>query len=356
MEHAVTPGVVDLRSDTVTRPSAAMREAMMGAPLGDDVFGDDPTVIALQDLAAELLGKEAALFVPTGTMSNQLALKAQCSSGDEIIIHQGAHIYNYESGAAAALAGVQVRTLSSDDGSLPLDQVQAAIHQTRDPHYAPTGLICFENTHNACGGTVVQRENIDAIAALAEAKNIPLHLDGARLFNAAEASGRPVAQMSERFETVSICLSKGLGCPVGSVLVGSTRAIERAYRFRKMYGGGMRQAGVLAGAGIFALQNNVERLADDHRRARALAQAIDGCDGLSVDLARVHTNLVYINAEVGHPLGTIEGNGNPVLVNRLRELNVLITGGAHRLRAALHLDVDDAGVEQAIDAFQRVTD
>ncbi|HIA01082.1 MAG TPA: low-specificity L-threonine aldolase [Myxococcales bacterium] len=347
--------MVDLRSDTVTQPTSGMRDAMMSAPLGDDVFGDDPTVIQLQKTAAALLGKEAGLFVPSGTMSNQLALKAQCRAGDEIIIHEGAHIYNYESGAAAALAGVQVRTVRSADGSLPLDQVLAGIHQTPDPHYAPTGLICFENTHNACGGMVVPEGNVTEITRLAAERGIPTHLDGARLFNAVAASGRSAAQLAEPFETISICLSKGLGAPVGSVLVGSLQAIGRAYRFRKMYGGGMRQAGVLAGAGLYALANNQQRLADDHRRAKALAQVIGECPGLQVSLEEVHTNLVYINLELDHPLSVVEGNGNSALVNRLNDFDVLITGGPHRMRAALHLDVDDGGLDQAMAAFRQVT-
>jgi threonine aldolase len=332
-----------------------MRDAMMSAPLGDDVFGDDPSVLQLQKTAAALLGKEAGLFVPSGTMSNQLALKAQCRPGDEIIVHEGAHIYNYESGAAAALAGVQVRTIQSSDGSLPLGKVRAAIHQTIDPHYAPTGLICFENTHNACGGMILAEQGVAEVTDLAAGLGIPTHLDGARLFNAVVASGRSAAQLASPFETVSICLSKGLGAPVGSVLVGSREVIARAYRFRKMYGGGMRQAGVLAGAGLFALANNVARLADDHRRAKALALAINECPGLHVDLPQIHTNLVYINTEPGHPLSRLEENGNPSLVNRLLAFDVLITGGPHRLRAATHLDVDDEGIDQAIEAFRQVT-
>ncbi len=346
---------VDLRSDTVTQPSAAMKAAMLGAPLGDDVFGDDPTVIALQQFGAALLGKEAALFVPSGTMSNQLALRAHCRSGDEVIAHAGCHMVNYESGAAAALAGVHMRVVDSADGSLPMDQVAAAIHQTPDPHFAPTTLICFENTHNGCGGTVVPAENIRAVVAAAREKGIGLHLDGARLFNAAAASGTPARDIAAPFDTVSICLSKGLGAPVGSLLVGGEAAIRRAYRFRKMYGGAMRQSGVLAAAGLFALQHNVDRLGDDHRRARQLAEAIDACDGMSVALERVQSNLVYFDLAPGHPLAALEPDGRPLIVSRLEARGVKVVGGPHRLRAVTHLHVDDAALEHAIDAFRAVS-
>ena len=342
---------IDLRSDTVTRPTPEMRDAMMAAPLGDDVFGDDPTVLALQERAADLLGKEAALFVPSGTMSNQLALRAHCVPGDEVIAHAGCHMFNYEGGAAAALAGVQMRLLDSPDGSLDLAALEANIHQTTDPHFAPTSLICLENTHNSCGGVVLPPGNVAAVAQLAKARHIRLHLDGARLFNAAVASGQAPRELALPFDTVSVCLSKGLGAPIGSVLVGDRAAIAKAYRFRKMYGGGMRQAGVIAGAGLYALENNITRLAEDHRRARVLAQAIDALPGFSVDLERVQTNLVYLDVDGASPLAVLE-NGKPRLMRELEARNVLIVGGAHRLRAVTHLDVDDDGLQQAIDAFR----
>jgi threonine aldolase len=345
--------IVDMRSDTVTRPSAEMRQAMMSAPLGDDVFGDDPTVIRLQELAAELLGKERGLFVPSGTMSNQLALRAHTTAGDEVICHHGCHMYNYEGGAAAALAGVQMRLLKSSDGTLPLEWLEESIHQTDDPHFAPTSLICMENTHNGCGGTVLPQENVDGVAALARSKAIKLHLDGARLFNAAAAANTDPKAMAAPFDTVSICLSKGLGAPVGSVLVGDSASIARAYRFRKMYGGGMRQAGVLAGAGIYALEHNRGRLADDHRRALQLATAINDCDGLSVDLSRVQTNLIYFDVCDSNPLSTLT-DGTPAIMSELKARGVLVVGGAHRLRAVTHLDLDDSDLDQAIRAFQSI--
>ena len=338
------PRIVDLRSDTVTRPTSAMREAMAAAPLGDDVFGDDPTVLALEARVAAALGKEAALYVPSGTMANQLALRVHTRHGDEIIAHDGAHIINYESGAHAALAGVATRVLSSPDGALP--GLEAAIHQIDDPHFAWTTLICLENTHNGCGGVVLDPAHVKAVTDAARERGIATHLDGARLFNAAVASATPVSKLAAGFDTASVCFSKGLGAPVGSALVGSSAAIKTARRFRKMYGGGMRQAGVIAAGALFALKHHVERLAEDHARARALAEAIDDLPGISVDLSAVQTNLVYFNLDAAHPLDGV------ALVEALKARGVLITGGAHRLRACTHLDVDDDGLERTIAAFR----
>ena len=346
---------VDLRSDTVTRPTAAMRETMFDAPLGDDVFGDDPTVLALQDAAAKLLRKEAALYVPSGTMSNQLALRAHTRHGDEVIGHAGCHMFNYESGAAAALAGVQFRLLESNDGTLPIDKLRASIHQTDDPHYAPTTLICLEDTHNACGGVPLASSHIEAVHALATQRNIPMHLDGARLFNATVAKQQPAWELAARFDTVSICLSKGLGAPVGSVLLGSEELIRRAYRYRKMYGGGMRQAGVIAAAGLYALEHHIERLADDHRRAKLFAEHVANLPGFILDPSRVSTNLVYFGLETGHPLARIEADDKPALVHALARYGVAITGGPYRLRAAFHLDIDDTRLEAALAAFTKVS-
>lgn len=345
---------IDLRSDTVTQPDDGMRQAMMAAPLGDDVLGDDPSVIALERRAAELLGTERGLFVPSGTMANQLALRAHTRHGDEVIAHARSHIVNYESAAAPALAGLMLRVLHSDDGSLPPADVERTIQQTDDPHLAPTTLICFENTNNGCGGTLVPRENIEAVAKLARERGIGLHLDGARLFNAAAALGRPARHLAAGFGTVSICLSKGLGAPVGSVLCGTADHIQRAYRFRKMYGGGMRQAGILAGAGLYALENNIARLGEDHRRARTLAESLDVIDGLSVDLGRIQSNLVYFDIDPKHPLAGAAPDGTPQLVTRLEEQGVRVIGGPHRLRAVLHLHVDDEALARAIAVFRAV--
>ena len=342
---------VDLRSDTVTRPTPGMLAAMSEAPLGDDVFRDDPSVLSLERRVASLLGKEAALFVPSGTMANQIAIRTHTRPGDEVIAHAGAHLYNYESGAQAALAGIAIRPVDSADGALPLEAVRAALHLSDDPHFAPTQLICFENTHNGCGGAVVDPANVAAVAALAREHDIALHLDGARLLNAAVASGARPAALAAPFDTVSICLSKGLGAPVGSVLAGPWRKIAQALRFRKMYGGAMRQAGVLAAAGLYALDHHVERLAEDHRRVKRLAEALADTPGYRVDPSRVQTNLLYFALDPEHPLGRAGGSA---LVVRLAEEGVFITGGAHRLRAVTHLDVDDEGLERAITGFRRV--
>lgn len=358
MLRGMTAPAIDLRSDTVTRPTAAMRDAMMGAPLGDDVFGDDSTVIALQEHAADLLGKERGLFVPSGTMANQLAVRAHTGAGDEIIVHDRSHIFNYEGGGAAALAGVSVRTLDSSDGTLPLDAVRSSLHLSRDPHFAPTSLICFENTNNGCGGVIVPQSNIEAVMSSARhdaagaGRTIAFHLDGARFFNAAAATKLAPSELAAGFDTVSICLSKGLGAPIGSVLVGSTAAIDRAYRFRKMYGGGMRQAGIIAAAGMYALDHHVAGLSDDHRRAFRLATALDGIDGVTVDIERVHTNLVYFDLDPRHPLAGWGADFVPFLVKRLAERGVLVTGSPTRLRAVTHLDVDDDDITVAIDVIR----
>ena len=342
---------VDLRSDTVTRPSEAMRAAMDSAPLGDDVFRDDPTVLRLEAHGAEVLGKEAALYLPSGTMANQGGLRLHTRGGDEIIVHARAHIYNYESGAQSALAGVAVRPVDSDDGSLPLDAVRKSLHVIDDPHLAPTPLIAFENTHNGCGGRVVAQENIDAVVALAREHGIALHLDGARLFNAAIASKREVADLAAPFDTVSVCLSKGLGAPIGSLLAGSREDMHLALRYRKMYGGGMRQVGGLAAAGLHALKEHPAGLADDHRRARTLAESFAAMDGLRVDLASVHTNIVYFDLAADHPLAAA-GDAD-ALVRALEAEEILLTNGGLRCRAVTHRDVGDEGIGRAIDAMAR---
>ncbi len=342
------PAPIDLRSDTVTRPSAAMRAAMAQAEVGDDVFGDDPTVQALERAAAALVGKAAGLFVPSGTMANQLAIRVHCRSGDEAVVHTGSHIMNYEGGAAAALWGVTLRAVTSDDGTLPLDQLAAALHTEFDNHLAPTRLVCVENTHNGCGGVVVDPTHTAAIAALVRPHGIAMHLDGARLANAAVASGRSLAEIAAPFDTVSLCLSKGLGAPVGSVLSGSVEQIGRARHWRKRLGGGMRQVGILAAAGLYALQHNLQRMGDDHRRARRLAEAIAGEATLAVDLSKVQTNLVFFDiAETalrGRPIAELRMQ----LTRQLRERGLWVSGGAHRLRAVTHLDVDDDGIDRAI--------
>jgi threonine aldolase len=345
---------IDLRSDTVTRPTPAMKQAMMEAPLGDDVFGDDPTVAALEARTAVVLGKEAALFVPSGTMGNQIALRVHTRAGDEAIAHAASHIYNWEAGAPAALWGVTIRAIASDDGTLPLDALQAAIRLTDDVHVANTRLVCLENTHNACGGVLLPPDHVARVAALARSRGLALHLDGARLFNASVASALAPTDLAREFDTVSVCLSKGLGAPVGSVLAGPARLIAAARRVRKMLGGGMRQAGIIAAAGLYALEHHVTRLADDHRRACLLAKELAALGPLRVDPGRVHTNIVYFGIDPAHPLGSAVAHGTPPLVDALAERGVLVTGHGTTLRAVTHLDVDDDAIASALDSFRAV--
>ena len=333
--------LIDLRSDTVTRPSPEMRRAMAEAEVGDDVLGDDPTVIALQEYAAQLFGKEAGLYVPSGTMSNQIALHAQTTPGDEIFLHAKAHIVENEQAGAAVLSGLQTRTFDSDDGTLDLEQLEHYFHNDDDVHHPRTTLVAVENTHNYCGGVVYPREEILLLRAFCDERGMVLHLDGARVCNAAVATGVPLADMAAPFDSVSVCLSKGLGAPVGSVLLGSAATIARAQRARKLFGGGMRQAGIIAAGGLYALQHNVERLADDHRRARSLGERLARVPGLTVDERKLQTNMVFADTH---------GTGLPAarVVELLAAQGVLALDEASwSVRFVTHLDVDDADVEQA---------
>ena len=339
---------IDLRSDTVTRPSAEMRRAMFEAEVGDDVLGDDPTVIRLQEHAAGLLGKEAGLYFPSGTMCNQAAVRTLTQRGDEVFLHAQAHIMFYEQGGASALSNVQLRCFDSPDGTLDLEKMEEYVHTDADVHWAPTRLVCLENTHNHCGGLVLPLEHVRAVRELCDRHDLRMHLDGARLFNAVAASGIPAAEHAAPFDTVSICLSKGLGAPVGSMLVGDAATIALAQRARKLYGGGMRQAGIIAAAGLYALQHNVVRLADDHRRARELAERLAALPGLDIDLATVQTNMIFAGTR---------GTGLPAadLVARLGEAGVLcLDEGPWTVRFVTHLDVDDADIEQTAVAVERV--
>jgi len=333
--------VIDLRSDTVTRPSAEMRRAMAEAAVGDDVLGDDPTVIALQDHAAALFGKEAGLYVPSGTMSNQVALHAQTTPGDEIFIHAKAHIVENEQGGVAVLSGLQTRTFDSDDGTLDLEAMAGYFHLDGDVHHPRTTLVALENTHNYCGGVVLPAEHVRAVRAFCDERGMILHLDGARACNAAVASGVSPGEIAAPFDSVSVCLSKGLGAPVGSVLLGTGAMIERARRARKLFGGGMRQAGIIAAAGLHALRHNVERLADDHRRARALGERLARVPGLAVDEGKLQTNMVFADTH---------GTGLPAarVVELLGAQGVLALDEAPwSVRFVTHLDVDDADIEEA---------
>ena len=290
--------MVDLRSDTVTQPTFDMKQAMVAAPLGDDVLGDDPTVQALEAQCAALSGKDAALFVPSGTMANQIAIALHTRPGDEILMEQGAHPFNYEAGGAAVIAGAQIRPLvGSATGLLHPDVVETAIRH-EDDHYAPATLLCIEDTANRGGGTVYPLERLDTLSALARQKGLKSHVDGARVMNAVVASGIPLARRVAGFDTLSFCFSKGLGAPVGSVLCGSTQDMKRGRRIRKLMGGGMRQSGMLAAAAQYALNHHVDRLADDHRRALTLAH---GALELGLELTLPETNIAYINVGTAQP-------------------------------------------------------
>jgi threonine aldolase len=335
------PAIVDLRSDTVTRPTAAMREAMHRAELGDDVFGDDPSVNALQQRIAALLGKQAALFMPSGTQSNLAAIMSHCGRGDEYIVGQGAHCYRYEAGGAAVLGSVQPQPLPNQpDGSLGLADIEAAI-KPDDEHFARSRLLALENT---LGGKVLPLTYLAEATALARSRGLAAHLDGARLFNAAVALGGDARAnalaIAEPFDSVSVCFSKGLGAPVGSALVGSKDLIERAHRWRKMLGGGLRQAGVLAAAASHALDHHIDRLTEDHLLAAYLAEGLSGIDALEV--VPPQTNIVFVS---------VRGGRGPALLAHLKAQGVLATG-LTGLRFVTHLDVDRAGVERAVTAVR----
>ena len=339
--------MIDLRSDTVTQPTAAMRAAMAAAPVGDDVFGDDPTINALQERVAHMLGKEAALFMPTGTQSNLCGLMAHCERGDEFLVGQMAHTYRWEGGGAAVLGSIQPQPLlQQSDGSIALSDIEANI-KPDDAHFARTRLLALENTW---GGKVLPMDYIQSATALARSKGLACHLDGARLFNAAVAQAKRLGskpelqalEIAKPFDSVSVCFSKGLGTPVGSALVGSKALIAKAHRIRKMLGGGMRQVGILGAAALHALDHHIDRLDEDHRLATRLAQGLQGLPGVSVEMPQ--TNLVFVDLEPGKAHGAVQ---------RLRDAGILCTG-LYRLRLVTHLDVNQDDIDQAIDAFARV--
>jgi threonine aldolase len=337
------PVVVDLRSDTFTRPTAAMRAAMAAADVGDDVWGEDPTARALEARAAELLGKPAALFVPSGTMANQIALLLHCRPGDEVIVSRSAHLRLYESGAGAAWAGVQFAEVGGADGRFDVAQMEEWV-LPRDRNLPRTRLCALENTHNRGGGRVWPQAQVVEVAARARHHGLALHLDGARIWNAAAASGLPERELAAPFDTVSACFSKGLGAPVGSVIAGSADDVERARRFRKMLGGGMRQVGVLCAAALYALEHHRARLADDHVNARRLAAGLAGVAGVGVDPDKVDTNIVIFE---------VAGVTSAELARRVEASGVRLHAIAPtRLRAVTHLDVDAAGIDRAIAAVR----
>jgi len=329
--------IVDLRSDTVTRPGPAMRAAMADAEVGDDVYGEDPSVNRLQAQAAEAVGKEAALFMASGTMANQVAVRTHTRPGDAIIVGQRAHVFLFESGAAAAISGVQ-GVILGEEGLFDADDVRAAIYP-RDAHFARTRLVCVENTHNASGGRVFPLSDQLAIAEVAREAGLSMHLDGARIFNAATASGRAAAELAAPYDSVSFCLSKGLGAPVGSLLCGSRAFVQEAHRYRKMFGGGMRQAGILAAAGSYALEHHVTRLAEDHDNARRLARGLRELSGVTL-VREPETNIVLFRVP-----------DQARFIGELRARRVLVGAmGPDLLRAVLHIDVDAGAVDRALEA------
>ena len=336
--------MIDVRSDTVTQPTADMRRAMLAAEVGDDVLGDDPTVRALEAYVAKLLGKEAAVYMPSGTMTNQVAIKSQTQPGDEIILEAEAHIYYYEGGGPAALSGVSCRLLPGKDGVFSADAVEQALRPL-DPHFPPTRLVCVENTHNRSGGRIFPLETIQAIAKVCDQHDLRLHLDGARFWNACVATNISEADYAAPFDTVSVCFSKGLGAPVGSALVGSSETMAKARRFRKLFGGGMRQAGIIAAGALYALEKHRDRLSEDHDNAQRLAQGLQALPGIEIDPASVQTNIVNLD---------LPGQSAAEVAKRLGQSGVAVLAtGPCRIRAVTNLMVSREQIDRALEAIAR---
>ncbi len=338
---------IDLRSDTVTQPSEAMRAAIASAPVGDDVYGDDPTVNSLEERVAALFGKEAGLFCPTGSLANQLAIRTLVKPGEELLVETRSHIVRAELGAAATFSGITTRTWPSKDGLLVADDALAIAHENAGPYLVSTAAIAVENTHNFGGGTVQPITEIEKLSTLAHARGIAMHLDGARIWNAHIASGTSLREFGKHFDTISVCLSKGLGAPVGSVMLSTKARIAEARIWRKRYGAGMRQVGILAAAGHYALDNNINRLAEDHARAKKIAIALHAVDATLVDPAKVETNIV------GLDLSKI-GVSAADLATRCKEAGLWISAlGPHYARLVTHLDFTDSQCDQAIEILKR---
>ncbi|MGD8794029.1 MAG: low-specificity L-threonine aldolase [Anaerolineae bacterium] len=342
------PKVIDLRSDTVTLPTPAMRQAMFEAELGDDVYGEDPTVNRLESLAARLLGKEAALFVPSGTMANLVSLLAHCQRGDEAIMGHMAHTFLFEAGSSAAVGGIHPRTLKNQpDGTLRLSEIKTAIRDPHNPHFPRTRLICLENTHNRCGGAILPPAYMAEIRALADEHKLAIHLDGARIFNAAVALDVPPAELARDADSVSFCLSKGLSAPVGSLVCGSVEFVREAHRQRKMLGGGMRQAGVLAAAGIVALETMIPRLAEDHHNTRRLAKNLSQIPGILLDPEQFQTNIIFFELQAAiTPAEFLAGLSK-------RNIKVGAVGG-QRFRAVTHYGIEAKDTDDAATAIRRL--
>jgi len=337
---------IDLRSDTVTKPTPAMRKAMAEAEVGDDVFGEDPTVNALQEKVAKILGKEAAIFVPSGTMANQLSIRSHTQPGDEVMIEAASHPYNFEGGGGAALSGIQFHCLKGIRGILDASQIEEAIRPD-DHHFPVTRLVCLENTHNRGGGSIYPIGKMAEIYRLAKSRGLLVHLDGARLWNASIATGIPPQEYAQWADSASVCLSKGLGAPIGSLVAGPKTFIDRVHRFRKMFGGGMRQVGIIAAAGIYALDHHMERLKEDHQNAKRLALGLKEFKGISFNPDHVETNMVIFDV-------ANTGMTGPQLVEVMKREGVLIHAfGKTQIRLVTHLDVSTEDIEVALKAFEK---
>jgi len=338
---------IDLRSDTITKPSLAMREYMMQAEVGDDVFAEDPTVNRLQEKVANLMVKEAALFVPSGTQANQICLNTNTQPGQEVIVDYNAHIFNYESGAGGMLSGIQLHPIIGENGFPTVEQIKEVIRPF-DDHYPQTGLVCLENTHNRAGGTIFPIEDIAKISELAKEHNLRLHLDGARLWNASVASGIALSEYAKYFDSVSLCFSKGLGAPIGSIIVGITDFINKAHFYRKAYGGGMRQVGIIAAACEYALENNLDKLKIDHNNAKKIAETLHSLPGIEIDLDSVQTNLIIFDVSK-------MGKSASDVCLMLEENGILaLPFGPTKIRFVTHLDVSSKQADQACQILQKI--
>jgi threonine aldolase len=336
---------IDLRSDTVTRPSKAMREAIFAAEVGDDIYGEDPTVNKLQEKCAALTGKEKALFVTSGCLGNQLAIKAQTVPGDEVMCESESHIFNYETAAPSVISQVQMVTIPGKNGAMEISEISKRVRSS-EYYFPKTRLICLENTHNRAGGTILPVENIKAVSEFAVKNGIKVHIDGARIFNASVETGISVKEYAGHADSISFCFSKGLGAPVGSILCGDAEFITRAHKWRKILGGGMRQAGILAAAAIYALDNNIERLKEDHKKAKYFAEEISELDGIGIDLPSVQTNIIIFGCSK---------YSRPELIKSLKERGVAISAGSYdNMRAVFHKDVSMEQVIKAVNIFKEI--
>jgi len=336
---------IDLRSDTVTRPSKAMREAIFAAEVGDDVFGEDPTVNKLQEKCAALTGKEKALFVTSGCLGNELAIKAHTNPGDEVICESESHIFNYETSAPSVIAQVQMVTITGNNGAMEISEISKRV-RSKEYYFPASRLICLENTHNRAGGTILPIENIKSVSEFSRRNEIKVHMDGARIFNASVETGISVKEYASHVDSISFCFSKGLGAPVGSILCGGSEFITRAHKWRKILGGGMRQAGILAAAAIYALDNNVERLKEDHKKAKYFAEEISKLEGIEIDLASVQTNIIIFGSSK---------YSRPELMKSLKEKGVAISAGNYEnMRAVFHMDVSQEQVNKAVKIFKQI--